>query len=256
MLLLDSKFAYVSTLLPLRLCRCAKTILVGHGNRHAQFNMPTIGKRIRAARERAGLSQDELARRVGVSRAAVGTWERDEKEPRKAIAQRLMSVLSLSASAFNRFGSGGVALAPQAQLSTITQLEWSDIPLIAAGLPPVGAKTVHVEITPVNPLVENEYRLVVTDDSMSPDINPGDVIAYEAHTHPADGDLVIAHVNGDPLGILRNYRKRGNGAFDLWPINPNFPTVTHNASTHITIVGVVVRHLRFLRPAVNGNLST
>lgn len=218
--------------------------------------MPTIGSRIRAARERAGLSQEELARHVGVSRAAVGTWERDEKEPRKAIAQRLMSVLSLPASAFNRFGSGGVALAPQAQLSTITQLEWSDIPLIAAGLPPVGAKIVRVEITPVNPLVEDEYRLVVIDDSMSPDINPGDVIAYKSFTEPTNGDLVIAHVNGDSLGILRNYRDRGNGAFDLWPINPNFPTVTHNASTHIRIVGVVVRHLRILRPAANGHLST
>lgn len=38
----------------------------------------TLGERIAAAREMAGLSQSELAKAVGVTRAAVGQWEMDK----------------------------------------------------------------------------------------------------------------------------------------------------------------------------------
>ena len=208
--------------------------------------MTTIGARIRAARERAGLSQEELARRVGVSRPTIGTWERDEAEPRKAVAKRLLTALALPASALNRFGSGGVAVAPAAQLTTITGVEWTDIPAMARGEPLTGATTVQLEVTPINPLTDNEYRLVVVDDSMAPDINIDDIISFQAGAIASDGDLVIAHANNEACGILRYYRDRGGNTYDLWPANPEYPTLTRNASTHIVIVGVVVRHLRVL----------
>lgn len=40
------------------------------------------GQQLRAARERAGLTQRELAERVGVSPKSVGNWERGEFAPR------------------------------------------------------------------------------------------------------------------------------------------------------------------------------
>jgi len=42
----------------------------------------TTGSRIRAARERAGLLQQELADLVGVTRTTVGNWESDLHPPR------------------------------------------------------------------------------------------------------------------------------------------------------------------------------
>lgn len=218
--------------------------------------MTTIGTRIRAARKRAKLSQDQLAQRVGVSRAAVGTWERDEKEPRKAVMKKLMVVLAMPASAFDRFGAGGIAVAPLAETSKVSQVQWSDIALMARGLPPTGAKQVLVQVTPVNPLESDEFRIIVVDDSMSPEINPGDVISFKSSSSAQHDDLVVAHVNGHDLGLLRYYRDRGGNTYDLWPVNPEYPTLTRNASTQITIVGVVFRHLRMLRRAANGHLST
>ena len=41
----------------------------------------TLGRKIRTARVIAGMKQEELARYVGVSRSAVGQWEKDETEP-------------------------------------------------------------------------------------------------------------------------------------------------------------------------------
>lgn len=42
----------------------------------------TLGDRITAARERAGLSQAEAARRLGVRAATFKAWEADASEPR------------------------------------------------------------------------------------------------------------------------------------------------------------------------------
>jgi len=40
-----------------------------------------LGVRIRAARKAAGLSQRQLARRLGVKQGAVSQWERGQTEP-------------------------------------------------------------------------------------------------------------------------------------------------------------------------------
>ncbi len=44
--------------------------------------MISIGKRIRKAREAVGVTQEELAERIGVSRSAVARWELGEIEPK------------------------------------------------------------------------------------------------------------------------------------------------------------------------------
>lgn len=58
-------------------------------------NPPTLGARIRRARERARLSQEELADRVGASSRAVGDWENDRRKPRNRLAV-LEEVLGVS----------------------------------------------------------------------------------------------------------------------------------------------------------------
>jgi transcriptional regulator with XRE-family HTH domain len=47
---------------------------------------PSLGMRIRRARERAKLSQEELATIVGASVRAVSDWENDRHEPRNKLA--------------------------------------------------------------------------------------------------------------------------------------------------------------------------
>lgn len=44
--------------------------------------MISLGNRIRKARENAGVTQEELAERIGVSRSAVARWELGEIEPK------------------------------------------------------------------------------------------------------------------------------------------------------------------------------
>lgn len=48
-------------------------------------NPPSLGARIRRARERAQLSQEELAKAVGASSRAVGDWENNRRKPRNRL---------------------------------------------------------------------------------------------------------------------------------------------------------------------------
>jgi transcriptional regulator with XRE-family HTH domain len=64
----------------------------------------TVGERIRSARERLGMSQVALAKKVGVSRGAIYNWETDKTDIRKDKIPRLGSVLGMELSALSPFG--------------------------------------------------------------------------------------------------------------------------------------------------------
>jgi len=56
-----------------------------------------LGSRIKYARERAGLSQEDVARRFKVHRAAVSQWENGKTRPASGKLAELADVLSVSA---------------------------------------------------------------------------------------------------------------------------------------------------------------
>ncbi len=58
----------------------------------------TFGDRLAGAREGAGLSQKDLASRVGVRTLTVIAWENDAKEPRANRLQMLAGILGVSLS--------------------------------------------------------------------------------------------------------------------------------------------------------------
>ncbi len=55
-----------------------------------------IGEKIRQAREKLGLSQAELASKVGVSQAAISQFEKGSARPSLLVFIRLSRVLGLS----------------------------------------------------------------------------------------------------------------------------------------------------------------
>lgn len=52
-----------------------------------------IGQKIRLLRENAGLTQEELAQRIGVTPSAVGNYEHDVSHPRESVLYRMFSAL-------------------------------------------------------------------------------------------------------------------------------------------------------------------
>ena len=57
----------------------------------------SIGERIRTARERAKLTQDQLQRVLNVSSGMVSKWERNELEPGASNIRALAKALAVSA---------------------------------------------------------------------------------------------------------------------------------------------------------------
>lgn len=62
-----------------------------YSNDHATF-----GDRLAAARDAAGLSAPQLAKRLGVKRSTIDNWEDDRAEPRANRLQMLAGVLNVS----------------------------------------------------------------------------------------------------------------------------------------------------------------
>lgn len=61
-----------------------------------EMPLETIGQRISFARERAGLSTAQAARRLGVKTRTLTRWERDENEPRPNRLVMLALMLGVS----------------------------------------------------------------------------------------------------------------------------------------------------------------
>lgn len=57
--------------------------------------MDTIGKRVAAARERAGMTQTQLAAVLGTHATTVSKWECDDIEPKVANVAALATALSV-----------------------------------------------------------------------------------------------------------------------------------------------------------------
>ena len=55
-----------------------------------------LGKKIRQARKNAGLTQQELANKIGVTQAMVSYYEKDIKKQTIEVTKRIASVLNVS----------------------------------------------------------------------------------------------------------------------------------------------------------------
>jgi transcriptional regulator with XRE-family HTH domain len=60
---------------------------------------PELAARLRAARERAGLSQRDVAERIGATQTMVCVWERGRYEPTLTALRRLAEIYGTTAAA-------------------------------------------------------------------------------------------------------------------------------------------------------------
>lgn len=83
--------------------------------------MISMGNRIKKSRELAGLTQEEVAEKVGVSRTAVTRWEQGEIEPKISNLVEIANVLNVSTDYLlgtnTRECSNGLNLSGKAELA-------------------------------------------------------------------------------------------------------------------------------------------
>lgn len=217
--------------------------------------MNTIGSRITAAREAAGLNQSELARKLGISPQAVQKWEAKDgtgTTPRGTRLRELALILGTTVEHI-LFGEDSRITVMKSFVNVEEAKEYTgSVPLISwvqAGhwsevidnLAPGEAEEWLPRMTNLGP---RAYALRVRGFSMEnpggkPTYSDGDIIYVDPDWQHNHLDRVVVRLNGDMEATFKQLLIEGDQMF-LRALNPDWPgpkliEVTSDA----TICGVV-----------------
>ncbi len=222
--------------------------------------METINDRISARRRAQKMSQNELAKRIGITRVSISKWESGLNQPKGRYLNDLAAALGVTVD-WLLTGSGGSpessadqpipgyhnvepAVIPQGTrvpvLSYVQAGHWHEMCEQATAFDGnVEYVTAGVDVGPCG------FGLWLRGNSMLPLFKEGDLIIVDPDEAPQPGDYVVAK-NGSNEATFKKYRPRGideNGqeVFELVPLNDDYPTM-HSDRQHIQIIGVMVEH--------------
>lgn len=196
----------------------------------------TIHAFIRAGRRRLGLSEQQFADAVGVSRGAVQQWEKLEgTAPRRANQPRVARVLGVSVAELLLAGSNvSDPLNIRQQVSLISEVQAGNYTVIDNFKPKGAFEAVPVTV----PVMRHTFALRVHGDSMVSDTGDsfpeGSILVIEPELDPEPGDYVIALNTVDETTFKRLVKEGGD--LYLKPLNPRYPIKPLDGAK---IIGVV-----------------
>jgi len=197
-------------------------------------------ERLRRAVERSGLTETEVARRLGLARQNVGYWLTGANWMRAATLDRLAEVLGAKVPGVTAIwiehGPGldppkasraAATAAESARMRVeVPVIDWHTVTLWHPGSARALGREAHETVQTARRMGEDAFALRVMDDSMAPLVPLGaTVIADPALGAPDSGDYVVVTLAGDDRAILRRYRHRRDGAKVLVPANDAYPEI-------------------------------
>ncbi|NOZ70109.1 MAG: helix-turn-helix domain-containing protein [Deferribacteres bacterium] len=191
-----------------------------------------LSTRIKKARTRAGITQGELARMLGITYPTLNRYERGHRTPDAALLNRMAKILECDPGWLLSGKGEDDERAPSAA-RPLTRTP------VLRKVPDRFPERVSEEITEYISLPDvprGAFSLIVRGESMSPAIRDSDYVIFVPRRDIADGDLIVVN---DEWGesIVRRYRKRGSKAF-LVSENPEYPAI--KLSRRCRIMGKVI----------------
>ncbi|MDX1524126.1 MAG: transcriptional repressor LexA [Anaerolineae bacterium] len=93
---------------------------------------------------------------------------------------------------------------------------------------------------------KNLFALRVSDESMlDASVNKGDVVIAQRKSQAADGEMVVVHLAGEGVTLLKRYRRQGK-KIGLESANPDVPPITVDPD-RVQVKGKVVAVIRQFR---------
>lgn len=198
---------------------------------------------LKALRKSKGLTQDELAKRLEISRSTIGMYEKGAREPD-------FETLTLIADYFNvdvDFLLGRTNkttyiphAAPAAKKGTTIKI----LGHVAAGIPIEAIEDVIDEEEIPEELAKTGefFGLKINGNSMEPDIHDGDTVIVRKQNDAESDEIVIALVNGND-GVCKRLKKYTD-SIALISLNPSYEPMFFSQeeidNKPVRIVGKVV----------------
>lgn len=197
----------------------------------------TTSSRLKKLREEKGLSQEEVAKIVGVSREAVTFWETGRTKPIRKLKE-LSALYNVSADYI--LGKSDLPLSNEVPVSAAI----NRYPII--GTVKCGPDGLAYEYLDGFFATSEEYSgdirgFKCKGDSMKGEgINDGDIVLVRIQPDVENGELAVVVINGDE-GTLKRIRKDTN-YITLEAANPNYPSRTFAGEkmNEVHIVGRVI----------------
>ena len=167
---------------------------------------------LKQCRKKQGVSQAELAAKLGVTQQAVGKWESGKSSPDPSTVARIAELLNTTAD---------YLLGLYRPVSNVSE--------------DYGQEYARVK----DP--SNYFYLVVRGDSMEPRIQDGDLALVHKQDTLENGDLGVLIYGDEGEGTLKRYIQRGNCVV-LQPFNPAYNELVIKGEdlNHLHIAGRVV----------------
>lgn len=208
----------------------------------------TLGEKLRRAREARGLTLEQAAVPLHVTRQALSAWENDKNRPLHKRLEEIARIYQVDinwlltdvddAEQAPRVYEPALKQRPVPVISYVQAGDWTNI--IADQFDARGIDVIMTEL----PVSASAFALQVEGLSMVPDIMPGDKVIVDPHVEPKPGDFVVAQIDDNEKATLKRYRDRGRDArgpvIELAPSNPDYPTLRIDADSPGVIVGTVV----------------
>ncbi|GAA3704127.1 S24 family peptidase [Oceanisphaera sediminis] len=201
--------------------------------------METAGERVKKLRKEAGLTQAELAKRIGVKAPAVTQWETGKTSLSGENLLKVAKVLNVSPDYILHGGKDGrsnISSGPEIKgryplISWVAAGAWCDITEIH----PADAVLYPCPVS----CSDRTFVLRVQGISMEPLFRDGDLIFIDPAADVRHGSYVVARLDDHNEATFKKLIIEGGQKY-LKPVNPNWPEQIIAINGNCTIVGPVV----------------
>lgn len=198
----------------------------------------SIGKNIKALRERSGLSQADFAKMLGVTDKAVSTWENETRIPRMGVIQKIADC----------YGLQKTDIIEDSPLSTLPPNvmplpKMKKVPLvgqIACGTPILAEENI-TDYIDLPGHIRADYALLCKGDSMvNAGIQDGDIVYIRQQEEVENGQIAAVLVDEDEATLKRFYRM--DGKVTLNAENPAHAPLVYvgDEISHVRVIGLAV----------------
>lgn len=205
----------------------------------------TFAEKLKKARQRANLSQAELANKLGLNLRTYGSYERGERDVSTALLRQICLTLNVSSDDLINTDKPNAEIISHGQ--NIYQIPVFES--VSAGFGAYACSDVidYLHLYIANPAdVSDMLCIKVTGSSMYPKIENGDIIVVRKQSSVDSGSIAVVLVDGEEGFVKRVVYD--DDTIELQSINPEYaPKIFKGADVlRVRVVGLVKQVIKNL----------